>query len=239
MVIDGEEFRMNPEGTRAVAREQPDARAKQIKGKADFIYISKAKVAKKQTGKASGWTVETCDFQGRTEAEAIQKRELFIEKYMRVRSYTVGKRPHSAATDLAHQGERQKRMAAAAVPCMDLRLAVGPRPGQGRAGPGRGHTCEAAAKPVQITVHSNFEPPLPEMHRGSCWLERLTLKKQWQTKMMDEQVERIRNQEELLIAKDAVIGKQAETIMKLRDQANMTAYCPHAPYHHDAPRSPK
>jgi hypothetical protein len=58
----------------------------------------------------------------------------------------------------------------------------GPLPGEGRAGPGRGHILESTV-PVEILA----QPLMPPPGLGCAnWLQQLTLKKQWQTKRIEQ-----------------------------------------------------
>lgn len=85
---------------------------------------------------------------------------------------------------------------------------------------GAGHTYESTMgrKAAQRFASSSY--PLadiipPEIPDGN-WLKRLSLKKQWQTRTMQELQERTKCLEMKLLHKEACIQDQEKTILRLR-----------------------
>lgn len=216
-----DDYQLNEDGTRAVARQQPAAVQRNSATHVLQAYWCFAEVAKKRTGRAKGWTFEqSAVFHGATEADVVAARERWISQYLRVRE------KHARASDQSADAEREseeqtKRLRRDAAPAAG---SFGPAQGRSkRAGPGRGRTLVETQAAQHDGARSEVEePPPPSLPKN--WLERVTLKKQWQTEQMDFLEKRVRSLERELLLKDAQIQEQAHMIENLRKRVRMREF---------------
>lgn len=218
-----ENYVINEIGNRGAADPQPlvveRPNATSREANATDRWACMASVAKKQTGKASKWTLEKAGpFRGAAQADATSKRDAFVRDYMnpKTTSAATTKRTRSNMEGMASQasegaGHRAKR---AAAPCSFMLESAqrqrGPKPGQGIAGPGRGHK--------NAMIHASSVVELPNLPLPANWLERHAVQKRWQTRAIEQLQERTRQLEAQLMERDEVIQRQDAMIMQLREK---------------------
>lgn len=239
-----EDYEVNVTDSRAFARQQPPATERPEYSNPNVRWSCRAFVAKRKTGKASGWTFEQAGpFCAATEQGACSARDFFISEYLNPRKRTRSKNVESVAAPpevptlvVANDAtcaqaddraslegiegcltQRPKRKAAPSnLRDISHGICYGPRPGNERPGPGRGHVLETAKAPALYVPTSLDELfPIPDAPSGD-WLRQHAQMKQWRTERMDQQIGVIRRLEANMVLKDSVIGNQREEILKLR-----------------------
>lgn len=200
--------------TRAAALLQPEARQRVNADRDNARWLCYADVAKQRSGNAAGaWTYETGGpFFGPTEAAAIAARCDFIQRYMIPRRSPGSKRPLPPPRE-----ETPKRTASNnlcfAEPCMS-----GPRSDQAKPGPGRGHTCEPASS-SKTNLLPAVDEALPDINPTTGhWLQQISLKKQWQTRAMNQLESRVQELEGSLARAEASLAHKEETVSRLREK---------------------
>ncbi|KAL3921990.1 MAG: hypothetical protein SGPRY_004716 [Prymnesium sp.] len=135
-------YDLNNAGTRAALREQPAPRERVNVKAQNSRWVCFANVAKKRTGNATGWTYERAGpFYGATETAVVASRAMFIVEYMQPKALAP---PRKRELPPPRDDSLSKRRTAMWTCQAEKELMhPGPRLGQWRAGPGRGHILEA------------------------------------------------------------------------------------------------
>ena len=165
-----------------------------LANRADQRWEATAHVEKRMTGKADGWAREPPKkFTAATKEEVLGKRAEFIDTFLHAQQRAPATIKRTAtATDAPPVARRARRVSAPlkfSEGTADGRR--GPLPGEGRAGPGRGHTLELTA-PVAVLEQPRMPPPAGV--DSANWLRQLSLKKQWQTaytKQLKDQLDEV------------------------------------------------
>lgn len=226
-------YELNDLGTRAAARAQAPPQERPCPDRATSRWSCYADVAKRKTGKASGWTREQAGpFYGVDSESASAERSAFIVNYMNpsCRRPAMKKRARAQEDDInSNDLERVpyfegKRRSTAAT---EITYAIrGVRGGASRAGPGRGHADEATMPLLTADDLEHRPVPFPslpseEQVTAGNWLQQLSLKKSWQTAAMGKLEERIGMQQQMLAQNDLLMQQKDETIHRLRDKVQV------------------
>ncbi|KAL1504424.1 hypothetical protein AB1Y20_010830 [Prymnesium parvum] len=153
-------FNINPTANRAVADEQPRPVERQKIKDAKLRWKCDALVAKKQTGKATGWTREFCSLYGSTETAAVDARALFLHEYMnprtRARPSSNSKRTSPVECGEADVGtadvDDKRRSKRQAAPQMLWEPKCNTMPKKPCPGPGRGYKYVAARASELLSI---------------------------------------------------------------------------------------
>ena len=147
-----------------------------------------ALVYKATTGKAAGgWVTEPHKLMAANREDVLSLRAQYIDCYLHASRRAQAAHKRTASDALVVPTAQRARRASAPSNLTEGGAdrnegRRGPLPGEGRAGPGRGHILESTV-PVEILA----QPLMPPPGLGCAnWLQQLTLKKQWQTKRIEQ-----------------------------------------------------
>lgn len=211
----GDEYELNQAGNRAAAKAQPAPKKRPNPERPAVRWACHAHVAKRKTGKASGWTLEVAGpFLGATADTAAESRSAFLTSYMNpaTRRAAAPKRrlQQDDGDDFSLRRERRPT-----APSMSYAEVDRARSGHLRAGPGRGHKDEAAARPLSATACEGGaslplqHPVVDEAH--ATWLQQMGMLKKWQTARMEALAKTVAGLE-------GQIAQRDETIQRLRQK---------------------
>lgn len=205
----GDDYETNENGDRAIARRQPEPRDRPgltAEVRAHNRWTAMAEVAKKRTGKASGWTFESRQFRAATREEVLAARESFLKEYQITR-----KRKAKSSHLEEQQPEDVSRERRACAPTSLKLPKLNPGPQLPVPGPGRGRSYEPE---LSIRQQMNEILPPQEALVATNWLKLMQLKSQWKSDRIQQLEKQV---EELLAANE----KQAQELTTLRDQVGL------------------
>lgn len=141
---------------------------------------------KQNTGKAGGWTTLRKDFTAATKEEVLTERDAWLHKEThRKRAPPTKRAPSNNDAHDAEPPAQRPRRASCPASLKDEHAdhaRRGPVPGEGTAGPGRGHTFEYH---IDIARYSFDDLPLPPPGvANKTWLEQHGLRLKWKTEYM-------------------------------------------------------
>lgn len=225
----GDDFEVNQLGNRAVARTQADPRERLGADRPSVRWACSADVAKRRTGKATGWKFEVAGpFFGVDADSASAERLKFINEYLNpVCRTAASKRTLETSKGEHDDGEEQRPKRSAPINGMYKELQ--PRGGLPRAGPGRGHTNEAARPLPDVVADCNRggSCPLPPVDAlNANWLQQQAIKKQWQTASIELMEQRITILEQEVADKNLDVRQRDETIKRLRQRVRVLIALP-------------
>lgn len=198
-------FEPNAMADRAVAREQPSAKERPGMQRPSQRWACTALVAKRQTGKATRWTIEPPKgpFRGPTEADAIAARTVFLQAYMNpVQRSGASKRPVPSDSSTSSSNSLEKRARRAVAPGFLKEPVRNTAPKTPRCGPGRGHRYEYTSDlPIEEQI---VVPPANALNAN--WFKQLQLMQQWRTERIAQLEQQVSTLLMLNARKDRSIG---------------------------------
>lgn len=170
---------MNENSSRGLSKDQPSAVLTSGTCRSSRLWYCLAHVAKKRTGKATGWSFEKAGpLWGASECDAFAERNRFTQEFCSRINTAPRKRVRDAMPSAVH--ERVKRVGAPTAGFAKTALGMTePRRGKYRPGPGGGRTFEPAVSNSRCGLQSGIleDVPLSPIPTGN-WMKRLSLRKE-------------------------------------------------------------